>query len=83
MVAWVVYKLAHDANFCVCSELFAIGKSITSFVFFKFVITMNDIFKKYIFVNNVFQSKILCMFNVCCNPSIVYTLEFITSLHVP
>lgn len=47
-VLCAIYKLAHGANFLVCNELFAIGKSTVSKVLHEFVIAMNFVFKKLI-----------------------------------
>jgi hypothetical protein len=44
----VIYKLAHGANFLVCSELFAIGKLIISLVLHEFVKAINITFTKLI-----------------------------------
>jgi hypothetical protein len=43
-----VYKLAHSANFLVCSELFTIGKSTISFVLHEFVKVVNITLKNFI-----------------------------------
>ncbi len=80
-MAWVVYKLAHGANFFVCSELFAIGKSITSSVFLKFVVTMNDIFKKFIsWLIKVEMCNAMENFNLWCGSSNVD--ETIDNIHI-
>ncbi len=44
----VIYKLAHNYNFLICSKLFAIGKSIVSLVLHEFVALVNTIFRKLI-----------------------------------
>jgi hypothetical protein len=36
-----VYKLAHNANFLICSELFTIGKTTISLVLHEFVKVVN------------------------------------------
>ncbi len=50
-VSCTIYKLAHGANFLVCSEFFAIKKSIVSKVLHEFVAVMNVVFKKLIVAN--------------------------------
>ncbi len=43
-VCCVMYKLAHGANFMVCNELFAMGKSIVSLILHEFVYAINQIY---------------------------------------
>jgi hypothetical protein len=47
-VSCIIYKILHDDNFLVCSELFAIGKSIMLLVLHEVVTTVNVKFKKVI-----------------------------------
>jgi hypothetical protein len=41
-----IYKLAQGGKFLICSELFAIGRSIIAFVFQKIVRAINVVFKR-------------------------------------
>lgn len=45
-VSCTIYKLAHDVSFLICNKLFAINKSIVSFVFHEFVEATNFTFRK-------------------------------------
>ncbi len=45
---YVIYTLTHGANFLICNELFAIGKSIMSLVLCEFFVSMNVVFRKFI-----------------------------------
>ncbi len=47
-VSCTIYKLAHGTNFLMCSEFFAIGKSIVSKVLLEFVASINIVFKNLI-----------------------------------
>ncbi len=47
-VSCVIYKFAHDYNFLICNELFAIRKFTVSLVLHEFVVVMNIVFKKLI-----------------------------------
>jgi hypothetical protein len=44
-VACSIYKLAHGANFLICSNLFDVGKSTIYLVFHEVVYAINKIFK--------------------------------------
>jgi hypothetical protein len=47
-VSCTIYKLAHGVNFLICNELFAIDKSILSFMLHEFVEATNITFNKLI-----------------------------------